>query len=129
MVKQRSKAPLALMEQVIMVLVFAMAAVLCIQAFVVAGQFSKESNGIDKAAIVGQTMAELAKSQRGQVQEEIYYTTDWEVTDEAYGVYLVRFHKNATDGLLGSGTVTVTRIEDNKELFAINAAWQEGAYE
>lgn len=37
----RSKAPLALMEQLVMVLVFALAAALCVQVFVLSGQTSR----------------------------------------------------------------------------------------
>ena len=37
----RSKAPLALMEQMVMVLVFALAAALCLQAFALADRISR----------------------------------------------------------------------------------------
>ena len=37
---ERSKAPLALMEQIIMILVFALAAAVCLQAFVYANGLS-----------------------------------------------------------------------------------------
>lgn len=40
----RSKAPLALMEQLIMILVFAAAAAVCVRAFVYASQLSKEGS-------------------------------------------------------------------------------------
>ena len=38
----RSKAPLALVEQTLMILVFALAAALCLQAFVRADRLSRE---------------------------------------------------------------------------------------
>ena len=38
----RSKAPLALMEQMVMVLVFALAAALCLQAFALADRISRQ---------------------------------------------------------------------------------------
>lgn len=40
---ERSKAPLALMEQIIMILVFALASAVCLQAFVYADRLSRLS--------------------------------------------------------------------------------------
>ncbi|MEI3306106.1 MAG: hypothetical protein V8R40_08850 [Dysosmobacter sp.] len=45
----RSKAPLALMEQLVMVLVFALAAALCVQVFVLSGQTSRWNAARDRA--------------------------------------------------------------------------------
>ena len=39
---ERSKAPLALMEQIIMILVFALTAAVCMQAFVYSSNLSKQ---------------------------------------------------------------------------------------
>ena len=46
----KSKAPLALMEQIVMLLVFALAAALCLQAFVKSDQISRESQARSNAA-------------------------------------------------------------------------------
>lgn len=45
----RSKAPLALMEQMVMVLVFALAAALCLQAFALADRISRQNAERDQA--------------------------------------------------------------------------------
>ena len=55
----RSKASLFLMEQLIMVLVFALAAALCLQVFVRAEEISLESARRDEAVIVARNAAEL----------------------------------------------------------------------
>ena len=47
----RSKAPLAMMEQMVMVLVFALAAALCLQAFVKSDRMSKEMEARDRAVV------------------------------------------------------------------------------
>ena len=39
----KSKAPLVMMEQVVMVLIFALAAALCLQTFVLSGKISKNT--------------------------------------------------------------------------------------
>ena len=45
----RSKAPLAMMEQMVMLLVFALAAALCLQAFVKSDQLSQQGEVRDRA--------------------------------------------------------------------------------
>ena len=48
----KSKAPLMLMEQMVMLLVFALAAALCLQAFVKADEISKQAEARDRAVLV-----------------------------------------------------------------------------
>ena len=55
----RSKTPLALMEQMVMVLVFALAAALCLQVFVVTDRMSERNKDIDHAVLLAQNTAEL----------------------------------------------------------------------
>lgn len=57
----RSKTPLALMEQVVMILVFALAAALCIQVFVFADQTSRHNEARDRAVLEAQNAAEALK--------------------------------------------------------------------
>jgi len=58
----RSKAPLLLMEQLIMVLVFALAAAVCVQAFVLSDRISRRSAARDQAVIAAESMAEQWKA-------------------------------------------------------------------
>ena len=57
----RSKAPLVLMEQLVMVLVFALAAALCVQVFVLSDQTSRNYAARDRAAVAAQNAAEQLK--------------------------------------------------------------------
>ena len=70
----RSKAPLALMEQLVMVLVFALAAALCVQAFVLSDQTSRRNEARDRAVLEAQNAAEELKSVHGDFQQmtELY---------------------------------------------------------
>ncbi len=61
----RRKTPLVLMEQAIMLLVFALAAVLCLRAFVWAEQRSAENSLRDEALLQAQNMAETLKHCKG----------------------------------------------------------------
>ena len=58
----KSKAPLMLMEQMVMLLVFALAAALCLQAFVKADEISRRAEARDRAVILCQTVAEEIKA-------------------------------------------------------------------
>ena len=61
----KSKAPLVLMEQIIMLLVFALAAAICLQAFIKADALSSANANRDKAVILAQSTAELIRSNEG----------------------------------------------------------------
>ena len=66
---QRSKAPLALMEQIIMILVFALAAAVCLQAFVYSDTLSKQGELRDLAVMRAQEMAEYCKAEQGDLEK------------------------------------------------------------
>ncbi len=65
--RERNKTPLALMEQIVMVLVFALAAAVCLQAFVHANLLSK--NGEQRQIAIGyaQEVTEYCKAQEGDL--------------------------------------------------------------
>ena len=65
----RSKTPLALMEQVIMVLVFALAAAMCLRAFYLSDRISRQCEEKDQAILAVQTVAEILKNCRGDMEE------------------------------------------------------------
>lgn len=61
----RSRSSLAMMEQIIMLLVFALAAALCLQAFVKSDQMSRNSEARDRAMILCQSAAEAIRQTNG----------------------------------------------------------------
>ena len=63
----RSKTPLVLMEQLIMVLVFAFAAAICLQVFSYAEGVSQRNEALAEAALLAQSTAEEIKSSGGEV--------------------------------------------------------------
>lgn len=65
----KSKTPLALMELVIMILIFALTAALCLKAFLWSDQISAESKIRDQAVIQVQTAAETIKACGGDFTE------------------------------------------------------------
>ena len=67
----KSKAPLLLMEQMVMLLVFALAAALCLQAFVKSDGLSGNSEARDRAAVLCQTAAETVRHYGGDAQNAL----------------------------------------------------------
>lgn len=65
----KGKAPLALMEQLIMVLVFALAAALCIQAFAASNRISQKAADMDRAVQLAQSAAEIMKNRGGDIAQ------------------------------------------------------------
>lgn len=64
----KSRSSLLLMEQLIMVLVFALAAAICLQIFVKAAGISQETAKRDEAVVLAQNTAELLKASKGETE-------------------------------------------------------------
>ena len=135
----RSKSPLALMEQLVMVLVFALAAALCVQAFVLADGRSQQTVDRDHALLEAQNVAETLKSCRGDYQEaaelcrgtwdgadlKIFYDENWQIVTEECSVYtLTVIPADSASALLGRAEVAVTE-NDGAQICTLPAAWQE----
>ena len=136
----RSKTPLALMEQVVMVLVFALAAALCLQVFVFSNQMSEKSRDTDRAVVLAQNTAELLKAcggveeasdtVGGQIRQMLwstYYDEDLKpVADQSSAYYEVHTlpEHSGVEGL-GQATVDVIRFDANEPLFSLTVNWQE----
>ena len=140
----RNKAPLALMEQVVMVLVFALAAVLCIQVFVFSGQTSRRNEAQDRAVQLAQNAAEILKQTQGdhaQLSEllgaggwwngtgtYLNYDENWQGLDASQSdqaAYTLHVGPRALSagGRLGHAEISVW--EGETCLFTLPVAWQE----
>lgn len=127
---QRSKAPLALMEQIIMILVFALAAAVCLQAFVFADQLSKEGERRSVAASKVQEVAEFCKAEGGNLEKAAEKFSGKQEADGIsveYGeeglVLVLRITQ--TDALMEKAQISVTD-QDGEEIYTIPVAWQKG---
>lgn len=141
----RSKAPLVLMEQMVMLLVFALAAALCLQAFAKSDGLSRESEARDRAAVACQNAAEAVRWAGGDLERaaeklgvpygaypeeasglSVHYSGDWSLSDTRDYAYCltVRLVDSGVAGL-GKASVAVAEAETLEELFALEIAWQE----
>ncbi len=96
----RSKAPLTLMEQMVMLLVFALAAALCLQAFVKSDQISLKSQAKGNAALAAQNTAEYIRSSGGDLEHALGETADrqggkyLENGDKAGGSLIISYNED-----------------------------------
>ena len=63
----KNKASLALMELLVMVLIFSLAAAACLRCFVWADRTSEETTRRDRAVILAQNAAEAVKARSGDI--------------------------------------------------------------
>ena len=147
----RNKTPLALMEQTIMVLVFALAAALCLWVFVWSDQSSKATEARDQAAVAAQgaaeaikhagesggdaeavleaTAAELGGTYDAQAGELVVgYDDGWNGSGGTDGASFVLYARPAETDLkgLGEAEVEVVDATSGEPVFTIPVAWQTG---
>ncbi len=133
----RSKAPLVMMEQIVMVLIFALAAALCLQTFVLSEKLSMRTEAGNRATIEAQNVAEDIKAQglKVYIQEQsaeqtkegyrIFFDAVWNTVSDAEGAvyYLDICPKNTDSEYLWILDLIVTE-QDGTELFRIPVAGQ-----
>lgn len=134
----KRKASLALMEQVIMLLVFALAAALCLQAFLWADNRSLEITHRDRALIELQSAAEVLKqhngdfsaaaaSHGGSVETGLWtltYNDDWIPSDSDTTFYMRATPESLETDYLGGATLEITQ-DDGSSLASLTVYWQE----
>lgn len=111
----RNRASLVLMEQLVMVLVFALAAALCLQVFVRAEEISLETERRDEAVRIAQNAAQLLKA--GGDEEET------EINLSGAG-YVVQIQKLPAE-LPGLEQAKIAVFYETAELFSLITGYQE----
>ncbi len=133
----RRKTFLALIEQIVMLLVFTAAALLCLRAFVWAAETAEEAETRDRAMIQAQSAAEVLKACAGNMEEaaaifggvwdgsiwKIHFDPQWEQSSgDSFYLLEVVSGENTLD-YLGSASVCIYRKENC--LVRLDIAWQE----
>lgn len=111
----KSKASLVLMEQLVMVLVFSLAAVLCLQVFVKTQKMSEEITHRDEAVVIAQNAAQALKTCGDPKQAK-------DMVD--CSVYSLQIREIPTE-IPGLRTAEITVFYENMELFSLKTGWQE----
>lgn len=133
----RSKTPLVLMEQLVMVLVFALAAVMCLRMFVLSNNLSEHYAASDRAALEAQTAAEHMKhgtltrymeGKNAAWNDGVWmmaFDAGWNAVPqgEAAAYILTVAQEDSGHDLLWCARIRVC-TDDGKELFAIPVSGQ-----
>lgn len=142
----KSKAPLVMLEQMVMLAVFALAAALCLQAFVQSDAISRKSEARDRAVVLCQSAAETLRATGGNQDEAarlalgdgyhvptsgrfvIPLTEEMTAAQEDEGAYYLEFFASETvlEGQLPGldGMRVVVWTADWEELFSLEVLWQ-----
>lgn len=122
----RNKAPLALLEQILMLLIFALAAVICLRVFLWSDDTSRHGARRDEALIHAQTVAETVKAHGGDFAAAAA-ALHGTVEDGALVIdgetYTLRAEKQAPAPYLGRAEIAVEA--GGEVLFTLPIAWQE----
>ena len=146
---RRSRAPLALMELTVMLLVFALAAALCLQAFVASSRQAARSQARDNALRLAQTAAETLKAVGGTEAEAeaaaaerlggqmeqgvwyILYDKDWNQVEQD-GVYRLEVMPGLLGGVESTEYLAQVRLQvleegadEDEALCTMTVAWQK----
>lgn len=127
---ERSKAPLALMEQIIMILVFALTAAVCLQAFVYSNNLSEEGDKENMAASHAQEVVETCKMYSGDL-DQVQLKLSGERTENGIRVFYEEDHMTVVleiteqSDWLARAKVSV-QDEKDQEIFSVDTAWQRG---
>lgn len=130
---ERSKAPLALMEQIIMILVFALTAAVCLQAFVYSNNLSEDGDRENLAAAHAQEVVEYCKMSAGDLAQ-VQSRLSGEQTENGLEVYYeedrmtVLLEIAEQNEWLAKARVSV-QDDAHQEIFAMDTAWQRGGQE
>ena len=134
----RSKTPLAMMELLVMLLVFALAAAVCVQVFVFADGDSRRDAARDRALAEVQNAAECLKSLRGDYEAAaqalggtwdgvcwtIAWDDGWTQTSGGEAYRLEVLPETPATALLGAAELTVYTAAGDA-LCTLRTAWQE----
>ncbi len=137
----RNRTLLSLIEMLLMVMVFAGAAAICLRAFVFADTRSREGGQEAQAALLAQSAAQVLSHCEGDGEEAagilggecgedglwtVYYDENGNACEKDGGVFVLEAATGSSaqqDRYTGKTTVTV-RTPDGQEIFSIPAAWQ-----
>ena len=111
----KSKASLQLMEQLVMILVFALAAALCLQIFAKAGEISEQTAHYDRAVTLASNAAGVLKATAGDI------AAAEALSREDYRITVTRQPRRYPG--LAEAEIQVSRQE--QVLFRLATGWQE----
>ena len=119
-VRESSKSSLFLLELMISIVFFALAAAGCVQVFAKAHMLSQEAGRLDMAASVAQSLAEECSGSRMEDNQR-YYDELGNVCGKEDGVYLAEILQTEQAGM-NQIHITVMDMETQDTLYTLQTA-------
>lgn len=127
----KNKTPLQLMEQIIMIGVFALAAALCLQAYALSHKISANMALQESAVHMADNLIESLRANTTPLLPDITpnapftadYDQDWELTTSNPTYHIVITWPDPGDLPVTQCNITIT-APDNTEYVSRNAVWQ-----
>lgn len=132
----RNKSILVLIEHTVMLLVFALAAAVCLRMFAFSDKLSEKYEAVDRAVLAAQNAAELIKQNGiegfaeltgakadGETGWIVFYDENWENTPEKNGKFVLKVIVTETSEYLFRAEVVVS-ADTGEELFRLPVAGQ-----
>jgi len=94
---QERRTSLFLIELMVALLFFALAAAICMQFFVQASQISRQSANLNQAIFVSQSLAEEFRAMNGQMSDQtLYFDREWNESEIENAIFTSTFRVTAT---------------------------------
>lgn len=123
----KNRTSLVLMEQLVMVMVFALAAALCLGVFVKADRICAETADRDGAVLLAQNGAEVLKSCSGDTGQAALLLggtpSETGLTVQSDG-YIMEVQLTES-GISGLGQADIHVFWDEELIFSLRTGWQE----
>ena len=120
----RNRAFSPLLEQILMIAVFALVAAVCVSGFSKAYRISQQTHRKDQAVILAQNLAEELKSGLRPADDRIFYDDTLQPTTEAKAAYVATITPISTD-MAGLGGACIRIHFEDTQLYTLNVHWQE----
>ena len=123
--KGSSKSSLFLMELIMSVLFFAIAAAVCVQLFIKSHSLSRSSVELNHAVIACESVAEEFYGLNGELKDaKTYYDEDFEPCEEALASYVLTntVSTNTETGLL-TEEISFDKIYSGETIYSITASY------
>ena len=114
-----SKSAVFLFELMIVILVFTLAAVICVQIFAGAFNMSAESHDLTMSSINAQTVAEQYKAGIADI-DSLHFDSKWNATDEAGACYTVELDEKNGDPKMREAYINVFKKGHEEPIFSLH---------
>lgn len=134
----KNKSFLPLLELILMIGIFTLAAAICLNTFATANKLSKQSEAKFAAVNAAESVAEAIKSSNGDfsaISEKlggiadsdsltVYYDSLWVSTDSENAEFILQVTKK-NSGTLFLGTALITVYHGDDLIYELTVGWQE----